>query len=158
VLSLLPWRKRRDYMPLTPPTKGSFFRLFPRRLLSALPGSILPSGEPGLPTISRPLIRRRTSLFEKASPSAQPFGYGAATLTAVLSLMAASPLQAQTGYQKPPKEILDVLKASPTPQVSLSPQGMQLLLLEGGGAPTIADLAQPMLRLAGLRINPATNG
>jgi dipeptidyl aminopeptidase/acylaminoacyl peptidase len=83
---------------------------------------------------------------------------GAATLTAVLGLLTASPLEAQTGYQKPPREVLDILQAPPTPQVSVSPAGDHLLLVQGDAAPAIAELAQPMLRLAGLRINPATNG
>ncbi len=82
----------------------------------------------------------------------------AAALTALLGLFTASPLEAQTGYQKPPKEILDALKAPPTPQVSVSPDAEHALLMQGETAPGIAEVAQPMLRLAGLRINPATNG
>src|SRR5256885_1952669 len=101
---------------------------------------------------------KEITLLEKTIRSASWPGLGAVTLTAVLTLWSVTPAQAQTGYQKPPKEILDVLKAPPTPQIVLSPQGDRLLLLHSDAAPTIADLAQPMLRLAGLRINPATNG
>jgi dipeptidyl aminopeptidase/acylaminoacyl peptidase len=96
-------------------------------------------------------------MLEKNASSVR-FTCGAVTLTAVLSLFVAAPAQGQTGYQKPPKEVLDVLNAAPTPGIALSPQGDRLLLLEGESMPTIAELAQPMLRLAGLRINPATNG
>ena len=53
--------------------------------------------------------------------SAHNFRRLAAALTAVLGLFTASPLAAQTGYQKPPKEILDILKAPPTPSVPVSP-------------------------------------
>jgi dipeptidyl aminopeptidase/acylaminoacyl peptidase len=65
---------------------------------------------------------------------------------------------AQQGYQKPPKEILDVLNALVTPSVSLSPARDRMLLMEGERYPSIADLSEPMLRLAGLRISPNTNG
>ncbi len=64
----------------------------------------------------------------------------------------------ETAYQKPPKAILDVLDAPPTPAVSVSPTHDRLLLVQGVRYPPIADLAEPMLRLAGLRINPKTNG
>jgi dipeptidyl aminopeptidase/acylaminoacyl peptidase len=61
-------------------------------------------------------------------------------------------------YQRPPKVITDILDAPPTPVVSVSPTRDKLLLAQGVRYPSIADLAQPMLRLAGLRINPHTNG
>lgn len=63
-----------------------------------------------------------------------------------------------SGYQKPPQEIIDILNAQPTPAVSLSPSRDVLLLIERSGYPPVSDLAAPMLRLAGLRINPETNG
>jgi dipeptidyl aminopeptidase/acylaminoacyl peptidase len=44
------------------------------------------------------------------------------------------------------------------PLASLSPARDYLLLLEQERYPAIADLAQPVLRLAGQRINPRTNG
>jgi dipeptidyl aminopeptidase/acylaminoacyl peptidase len=62
------------------------------------------------------------------------------------------------GYQKPPKAILDVMNAPVTPTASLSPARTHLLLLEPVRNPSIADIAKPMLRLAGYRIDPATNG
>jgi dipeptidyl aminopeptidase/acylaminoacyl peptidase len=66
--------------------------------------------------------------------------------------------QTQETYKKPPPEILEVLHAPVTPQVSVSPTRDFLMLMEGVRYPPIADLAQPMLRVAGLRINPKTNG
>ena len=63
----------------------------------------------------------------------------------------------QSGYKKPPKEVLDVLNAPVTPTASISPTREHMLLLTGLRYPPLADLAQPMLRLAGLRINPASN-
>ena len=64
---------------------------------------------------------------------------------------------AQTGYKKPPKEVLDVLNAPVTPNVSVSPTRDNMILTTGLRYPPLADLAQPMLRLAGRRINPAAN-
>ena len=64
---------------------------------------------------------------------------------------------AQTGYKKPPKEVLDILNAPVTPGASISPTRQHMLLLTGLRYPPLADLAQPMLRLAGQRINPASN-
>lgn len=68
------------------------------------------------------------------------------------------PLRAQSGYQKPPQAILDVLNAPPTPSAIVSPARDYLLMLDFLRYPPISELAQPMLRLAGVRINPNTNG
>ncbi len=75
-----------------------------------------------------------------------------------LLLLLSSFAVGQTGYKKPPKEVLDILSAPVTPTASISPARDTMLLATGLRYPPIADLAQPMLRLAGLRINPATNG
>lgn len=66
--------------------------------------------------------------------------------------------QAQTTYQTPPKEIADLVNAPVTPSVVFSKSGDWMMLLERAGNPSIEDLAQPELRIAGLRINPATSG
>lgn len=71
-------------------------------------------------------------------------------------VFAALPLLAQ--YQKPPREVLDVLNAPKPPVVSVSPDRTMLLLAQPSGNPTIADIARPMLRLAGFRMDPASNG
>ncbi|MCA1624671.1 MAG: prolyl oligopeptidase family serine peptidase [Acidobacteria bacterium] len=73
-------------------------------------------------------------------------------------LLSSANLFAQSSYQKPPKDVMDVLDAAVTPQTSISPAKDKILLLEPVGYPSIAELSQPMLRLAGLRINPNTNG
>ena len=51
-----------------------------------------------------------------------------------------------------------MIDAPPTPGVDLSPDKQWLLLLERPGNPPISEVAQPELRLAGLRINPRANG
>ncbi len=75
---------------------------------------------------------------------------------AVILFLFSFNLFAQSGYQKPPKEILDVLNAPETPITSVSPAKDKMLLLEYSRYPPISELAEPMLRLAGLRINPNT--
>jgi dipeptidyl aminopeptidase/acylaminoacyl peptidase len=72
-------------------------------------------------------------------------------------LAAAAALSAQT-YQKPPQAVLDVLNAPVPPTGILSPTREYMLLAQGVRYPPISELAQPMLRLAGLRINPNTTG
>ncbi len=73
-------------------------------------------------------------------------------------------IHAQTDlkYQTPPKAIVDLVDTRPTPMIDVSPKdkdGKQWILIEEiSGLPSIADLAQPELRLAGLRFNPKTNG
>jgi len=61
-------------------------------------------------------------------------------------------------YQTPPQAIADLLNALPTPNVSISPTKDWMLLSERTGFASIAELAQPELRLAGLRLNPRNNG
>ena len=61
-------------------------------------------------------------------------------------------------YQTPPKALADLVTAPLTPTVSLSDKGDWMLILEQAATPGIDELAQPELKLAGLRLNPATNG
>src|SRR6266516_1212563 len=75
-----------------------------------------------------------------------------------LALLSATRLAAQTPYRTPPQVIVDILDAPPLPSASMSPDRQWLLLLEQRSMPTIAELAQPMLRLAGNRISPRTTG
>jgi dipeptidyl aminopeptidase/acylaminoacyl peptidase len=77
--------------------------------------------------------------------------------TIALLLLAAAATRAQQGYKHPPKEVLDILNAPVTPTAWVSPASDNILLTTSLRYPPIADLAQPMLRLGGLRINPQTN-
>jgi dipeptidyl aminopeptidase/acylaminoacyl peptidase len=61
-------------------------------------------------------------------------------------------------YQKPPKLIADVLESPAMPLVSVSPTHDKLIVTDSLRHPPIADLAQPMERLAGIRFNPADRG
>lgn len=71
--------------------------------------------------------------------------------------------QTSLKYQVPPKAIVDIVDATPTPGIRLSPASRAgekrwILIEHFAGLPTVADLAQPELRLAGLRFNPRTDG
>ncbi|TDN35850.1 S9 family peptidase [Hymenobacter sp. UV11] len=79
-------------------------------------------------------------------------------LLPVLLLLAAPAMAQETQYQQPPAAIRDLLLAPPTPRVSLAGDGSVLAILAVQDFPTIAELSQPELRLAGLRLNPRTNG
>lgn len=61
-------------------------------------------------------------------------------------------------YQQPPSPIADILDAKPTPSSMLSPDRKTLALMDRSNLPSIQALAEPMLRLAGARINPRNNG
>src|SRR5436190_16842010 len=61
-------------------------------------------------------------------------------------------------YLLPPKAIIDVFDAEPLPQTLINPNHQAVALTKARTYPTIVELAQPMLRLAGSRVNPKTNG
>jgi dipeptidyl aminopeptidase/acylaminoacyl peptidase len=73
-------------------------------------------------------------------------------------LLAALAAGAAETYQKPPKAVVDALNAPTTPNISISPSRAFAILASPMRYPPIAELSQPMLRLAGQRINPRTNG
>ncbi len=76
---------------------------------------------------------------------------------AILALFIAAQVFAQQPYKLPPKEVVDILDAPPTPMVSESPTGDLLAIIEHESMPAIADLSRPILRIAGIRIAPALN-
>ena len=73
----------------------------------------------------------------------------------LLVLLIAVGVSAQTPYKLPPKEVVDIIDARPTPYVSVSPQGDAMLLIDYKAHPSIELLARPILRLGGVRIDPA---
>jgi dipeptidyl aminopeptidase/acylaminoacyl peptidase len=77
----------------------------------------------------------------------------------VLAALATPPVAAAEDlYQQPPAPIARILDAPPPPLVTLSPDRTLLLLQEREALPPVAEVAAPELRLAGLRIDPRTNG
>ena len=61
-------------------------------------------------------------------------------------------------YALPPQAIVDVFDSEFLPQTTVSPNRQVVALTKARAYPTIAELSQPMLRLAGARVNPRTNG
>lgn len=72
-------------------------------------------------------------------------------------IIAALTAFAQTPYKLPPKEVVHILDAPPTPLVVVSPRNDALLMVEHRAQPPIALVARPFLRLAGVRIDPELN-
>jgi dipeptidyl aminopeptidase/acylaminoacyl peptidase len=71
-----------------------------------------------------------------------------------------SNMQAQENltYQKPAEHLAKLFEAPQTPSITMNTQRTYMLLMERPGFPSIEEVAQPEMRLAGLRINPKNNG
>jgi dipeptidyl aminopeptidase/acylaminoacyl peptidase len=81
-----------------------------------------------------------------------------ALVLATAGLAAQSSTTAPSGYMTAPQAVIDILDAQPLPTVTVGPSRDVLAIVPRRSMPSIAELSQPMLRLAGLRINPVTNG
>jgi dipeptidyl aminopeptidase/acylaminoacyl peptidase len=81
----------------------------------------------------------------------------AALLVPVLAAQAPVP-PGPVRYMLPPQNVVDAFDAEPLPQEMVSPNHQVMALISSRQHPSIAELAQPMYRLAGSRINPKTNG
>lgn len=75
-----------------------------------------------------------------------------------LIVFAVSGVLGAQGYMEPPGEIKALVDAVPTPAVSISPDGKRMLLLQSPGYPSLAEVSEPELRVAGYRVNPKTFG
>lgn len=79
---------------------------------------------------------------------------GAYTLFSLFTTQAHFSLaQEVSGYQKPPKEMIDIVEASTSKSVIVNNNGSLMLILETAGYPSITEIAKPYLKLAGLRVN-----
>jgi dipeptidyl aminopeptidase/acylaminoacyl peptidase len=81
------------------------------------------------------------------------------TLSLVVAAMlsvAAEP--AAPAYQNPSPAIVAILDAPQPPMVMLSPDHRFLVELERPSLSPLSELAEPVVRVAGLKINPRTNG
>src|ERR1700747_3509759 len=67
---------------------------------------------------------------------------------------AANPSEAASGYNRPPKNILDVMQAPSPPYPMVSPTQNAILLVSWQDYPSISRVATPFLRLAGVRVEP----
>lgn len=61
-------------------------------------------------------------------------------------------------YRQPPAAIAQLVDAPPLPSVEISGDAAVLAVLEREGLPPIAGLARPIHHLAGIRVDPPTNG
>ena len=62
--------------------------------------------------------------------------------------------QESTNYQKPAKEVADLLLAPPTPTISIDGKAQYMLVMERSFYPIVEELGQPEFKIAGIRINP----
>src|SRR5579871_4360211 len=84
-------------------------------------------------------------------------------LAALLAPIVAAQVQVPTAsdaprYVLPPKNVVAVFDADLLPPPTVSPTRQVIAIVKARAYPTIAELSQPMLRLAGARVNPRTNG
>lgn len=80
-----------------------------------------------------------------------------ALLALLLLLLLVPAARAQEIWRRPPAEVLAMMDAPELPSVWLSPGRDLVVLASSDRFLPMADLARPMLRLAGVRIDPATN-
>lgn len=102
-----------------------------------------------------PTPNNQTSMFKIICHSQLLFR--ALSLLFIFAMTTRGLAQDNLSYQMPPKAIADLIDAEPTPAANLSPSGDQMLLLSTPNLPSIEEVAQEELRIAGIRINPKTN-
>lgn len=78
--------------------------------------------------------------------------------TGALSASLISSALAQSAYKRPPEEVVRMLDAAPPPTLNLDPTGSSAIVLERSAMLSIHEMSAPMLRLAGMRLNPDTDG
>ncbi len=76
------------------------------------------------------------------------------SLSAILFNQSVGFAQDTDSYQVPPKVIADLLLAKPTPLVRIDSKAEYLLLLGRNSYPSVEELGQPEMKIAGLRLNP----
>jgi dipeptidyl aminopeptidase/acylaminoacyl peptidase len=75
----------------------------------------------------------------------------------VLAALLPAAAPAQEKYREPPAAIRDILRGHTSPSLWVSPDGRHLLAARAKLHPPVSELAAPMLRLAGVRIDPRNN-
>jgi dipeptidyl aminopeptidase/acylaminoacyl peptidase len=72
----------------------------------------------------------------------------------VAAAPAAAPAPAASGYELPPEDVVRIVDAQPTPLVAFDHARRRLVLADHPALPPIELLAEPFVRVAGLRIHP----
>ena len=76
----------------------------------------------------------------------------AISMSMVAQSVAGGSTESASGYNQPPKDILDVMHAPSPPSPRMSPTGDTILLVSLQDYPSIARVSLPFLRLAGVRV------
>lgn len=87
-----------------------------------------------------------------------PFRRLAPLLLLALAPCAARADEPAPAYRLPPAPIPAMVDAQPTPTVSVSEDRRRIAIFGRESLPSVAALARPILRLAGWRVDPRTNG
>jgi dipeptidyl aminopeptidase/acylaminoacyl peptidase len=77
-------------------------------------------------------------------------------LAAAIGVCMAAAGSADSGYDKPPQYVLDVLHAPQPPNPYVSPTNDRIMLESWAWYPPISQVAEPFLKLAGVRVEPRT--
>jgi hypothetical protein len=119
-----------------------------------------------------PLRKPIAEHFMVASPNAEPDGNesplaGQPALGQPDEAVVALPTDARSPqwlspqpvpqWASPPEPISQILDAPSTPDILISPDKQWLVELAQPSLPTIAELAEPVVAVAGFRLNPKTN-
>jgi len=76
----------------------------------------------------------------------------------VTSILLLTAFAAELGYQQPSEEIQAILDADSPPAVALSPDRKWMLELARPNLRPLSELAEPEVKVGGIKINPDTNG
>jgi len=90
-----------------------------------------------------------------SSPVSRTFPLLAGIALAAVCLIA--PAVAQHTWKLPAPRIMTIVDSPPTPNARISPRGGKMLLIQHRTHVPLSELAQPMLRLAGIRFSPSSN-
>ena len=89
-----------------------------------------------------------------ACATCTPIQAQSASFSSKVTTAPARPAEATSGYNQPPKNILDVMRAPAPPIPRVSPTHDTILLVSWQEYPSISRVATPFLRLAGVRVEP----
>jgi dipeptidyl aminopeptidase/acylaminoacyl peptidase len=89
-----------------------------------------------------------------ACATAVPIRAQPASFSSKVASPKAAPNETPSGYNQPPKSILDVMRAPLPPIPKVSPAHDAILLVSWQEYPSIARVSTPFLRLAGVRVEP----
>jgi dipeptidyl aminopeptidase/acylaminoacyl peptidase len=110
-------------------------------------------------TVALAACAQPTAVAPRSTPppvaASQPAPAAAPVPPGAPAQAAPAPAEA-SGYDRPPQHVLDILHAPSPPQPLLSPTRDTLLLVSWVEYPPIAQVAEPFLRLAGVRVEPRT--